>query len=146
MSDTERLLREQYEREWARQNADQNGGAKAIAIHAATYMETAATTRNRLVRFDARALDPQRFRPVTFGWKTRLVCGVQNVLAGEEGVGKGTLEAKLIADFTRGKLPGAFEGKPVRVLWLGDEDSVDQTVGPRLHAAGADFRYVSEVT
>lgn len=96
--------------------------------------------------FDARPIDPQRFRPATHGWTQRLICGVINVFSGEEGVGKGTLEVKTMADFTRGRLPGVFEGKPVRVLWLGDEDSCEQVVGPRLHAAGADFAYVSEVT
>jgi hypothetical protein len=95
--------------------------------------------------FKARAADASAFYPVTFAWERRLVRGVINIFAGEEGVGKGTLEAWVIARLTRGELPGHFRQNPVRVLWIGDEDGFRQVVGPRLHAAGADLAYVSEV-
>ena len=94
--------------------------------------------------FQARPLDPATFFPVTFAWERRLVRGVINIFAGEEGVGKGTLETWVIAQLTLGKLPGHFK-KPVRVLWIGDEDACLQVVGPRLHAAGADLGLISEV-
>jgi hypothetical protein len=95
--------------------------------------------------FTARPFDPSKFCPVMFAWDRRLVRGVINVFAGEEGIGKGTLEAWVIARLTKGELPGHFTGRAVRVLWIGDEDSCRQVVGPRLHAAGADLGYVSEV-
>jgi hypothetical protein len=82
---------------------------------------------------------------VTFAWERRLVRGVINIFAGEEGVGKGTLETWVIARLTTGELPGHFLGKPVRVLWIGDEDACLQVVGPRLYAAGADLARVAEV-
>jgi hypothetical protein len=96
-------------------------------------------------RFSAQVLDPQVFTPVTFPWRQRIVGGVLNILAGEEGVGKGTAEAWMIARWTRGELPGEYEGRPARILWIGDEDSCRHVVGPRLHAADADLSYVSEV-
>lgn len=95
--------------------------------------------------FKARAADAAAFYPVTFAWERRLVRGVINIFAGEEGVGKGTLETWVIARLTKGELPGHFREKPVRVLWIGDEDGFRQVVGPRLHAAGADLANVAEV-
>jgi AAA domain len=96
-------------------------------------------------RFTTRRLDASEFRPVEFAWEHRLVTGVLNVLAGTEGIGKGTLLAWLIAQLTRGGLPGQLRGRPARVLWLGDEDSWTHVVGPRLHAAGADLALVEEM-
>jgi hypothetical protein len=86
-----------------------------------------------------------RFSPVTFVWERRLVRGVINIFAGEEGDGKGTLETYVIARLTGGELPGHFHGRPVRVLWIGDEDACLQVVGPRLYAAGAELAVVAEV-
>jgi len=97
-------------------------------------------------RFTTRKLNPSDFRPVEFAWKPRIVSGVLNVLAGNEGIGKGTLLSWAIAQLTRGELPGQFHDNPARVLWVGDEDSWNQVVGPRLHAAGADLDRVEELT
>jgi hypothetical protein len=95
--------------------------------------------------FTTRRLDAKEFRPVEFAWERRLVSGVLNVLASMEGIGKGTLLAWLIAQLSRGGLPGQLRGKPARVLWVGDEDSWTHAVGPRLHAAGADLSLVEEM-
>ena len=76
----------------------------------------------------------------------RLVRGVLNLLTGEEGVGKGTLLAWLIGRATRGELPGALYDRPARVLWIGDEDSWERVVGPRLYVAGADLSMVRDLT
>lgn len=97
-------------------------------------------------RFTTRKLDVKDFRPVEHAWDERLVRGVLNLLAGTEGIGKGTLLTWLIAQFTRGSLPGALHGQPARVLWVGDEDSWTQVVGPRLYGAGADLSRVEEMT
>jgi hypothetical protein len=68
--------------------------------------------------------------------------GFLSLLLGSEGVGKGTLAAWAIARWTRGELPGDLEGKPSRVLIVGDEDTFDSVVVPRLHVAGADLDLV----
>jgi hypothetical protein len=68
--------------------------------------------------------------------------GYLNPLLGNEGVGKGTLVAWLIAMLTHGELPGDLRRIPVVVGVLGDEDSFDDVWTPRLHAAGADLSRV----
>ena len=93
-----------------------------------------------------RPLELSKLRPVEWLWSGRLVRGVIDLLAGEEGVGKSALLTWLIAQLTRGELPGAFEGTPARVLWVGDEDSWERVVGPRLYAAGADLALVRDLT
>jgi hypothetical protein len=93
-----------------------------------------------------RRLVKERLRPVEWFWRRWLVRGVLNLLTGEEGVGKSVLLSWLIAQATRGELPGAFYGVPVPVLWVGDEDSWEQVVGPRLYASGADLALVQELT
>jgi hypothetical protein len=93
-----------------------------------------------------RPLELEKLRPVQWLWQGRLVLGVLNLISGEEGVGKGVLLAWLIRRATRGELPGALLGHPARVLWVGDEDSWEEVVGPRLYAAGADLSLVRELT
>jgi hypothetical protein len=51
----------------------------------------------------------------------------------------------LVAELTRGKLAGEFEGHKARVLFVGaDEDDWYEVVTPRLYAAGADLSMVRE--
>jgi hypothetical protein len=73
------------------------------------------------------------------------VLGYLNLLLGNEGVGKGTLIAKVIGSLTRGELPGDLRGQTVGVGVLGDEDSFDDVWTPRLHAAGADLARVVQI-
>jgi hypothetical protein len=89
-----------------------------------------------------RTADISRVRPIRWAWRGRLLLGYLNLLLGAEGVGKGTLIAWLIAQITHGELPGDLEGKPSRVLVLGDEDGFDSVWVPRLYAAGADLDLV----
>ncbi len=87
----------------------------------------------------------ERAEPPRWAWQKRLVLGYLNLLLGNEGVGKGTLVAWLIARLTHGELPGDLEGQPVAVGILGDEDSFDGVWTPRLHAAGADLRLIFQI-
>ena len=67
------------------------------------------------------------------------------VMAGLGGVGKGTCVAGIVADLTRGRptlglvynAPGSID-----VLMIGSEDGYEDTVVPRLAAAGADLARV----
>jgi hypothetical protein len=93
-------------------------------------------------RFFTRPLKLSELVPVKFAWSDRLVRGVLNVPYGEEGIGKGTILAWIIAALTRGELAGDLRGRPARVLWVGDEDGWTDTVGPRLYAAKADLARV----
>ena len=89
-----------------------------------------------------RGVDLARVRPVRWAWPRRWPIGYLALLIGAEGVGKGTLISHLVAHLTRGTLPGDLEGKPTTVAFIGDEDSFDAVVTPRLHAAGADLERV----
>jgi len=92
-----------------------------------------------------RGADLSRVRPVEWLWKRRLPVGYLGLLLGAEGMGKGVLVAWLIARITRGELPGDLEGRPGRVLIVGDEDSFESVIVPRLYAAGADLDQVDEL-
>lgn len=93
-------------------------------------------------RLRVRPADLTRVRPIRWAWRDRLPLGYLGLLLGAEGVGKGTLVAWLIARLTRGELPGDLRGEPVRVLIVGDEDSFDSVIVPRLYTAGADLALV----
>jgi len=92
-----------------------------------------------------RGADLDRARPPRWAWRDRLVLGYLNLLLGAEGVGKGTLVVWLVAQLTRGRLPGDLDGQPVGVGILGDEDGFDDVWTPRLHAAGADLARVRQI-
>ena len=68
--------------------------------------------------------DLSRAAPPRWAWEHRIVLGYLNLLLGNEGVGKGTLIAWLIARLTRGEIPGDLRGRPISVGVLGDEDSL----------------------
>ena len=92
-----------------------------------------------------RGADLSRVRPIDWLWAGRLPIGYLCLLLGAEGIGKGVLIAWLIARLTRGELAGSLEGTPTRVLIVGDEDSFDTVILPRLYAAGADLAQVDEL-
>lgn len=92
-----------------------------------------------------RGADLSNARPPRWAWHHRILIGYLNLIVGNEGVGKGTLTAWLIARLTRGDLPGDLRHQAVGVGVLGDEDSFDDVWTPRLHAAGADLTRVVQI-
>ena len=76
-------------------------------------------------------------RPFRWVWDQRVLLEYFNLVVGEEGVGKGNLIAWLLAQVTRGSLPGDLKGTPSKVAVVGDEDSFENIWVPRLEAAGA---------
>jgi hypothetical protein len=86
-----------------------------------------------------RKADLGRARRYRWAWNQRTLLGYLNLVAGMEGVGKGTLAAWVAARITRGELPGDLHGTPRKVVFIGDEDSWDNIWVPRLYAAGADL-------
>lgn len=99
----------------------------------------------RVAGLAVRAASLERAQPPRWAWQHRIVLGYLNLLLGNEGIGKGTLVAWLIAQLTRGALSGNLCGQPVAVGVLGDEDSFDDVWTPRLHAAGADLKRVVQI-
>lgn len=83
--------------------------------------------------------------PVKWLWDGRIAIGTLALLAGREGIGKSTLAYWLVAQITRGMLPGELFGKPRAVLIAATEDSWEHTIVPRLIAARADLDKVFRV-
>ena len=78
-------------------------------------------------------------RAVKWLWDHRLQVGTLSLLAGREGIGKSLVMYTALADITRGRLPGVMVGTPRNVLVAATEDGWEQTIVPRLMAAGADL-------
>jgi RecA-family ATPase len=83
--------------------------------------------------------------PRVWLWTNWIPLGALGLLAGPGGMGKSTLSAKLAADVTRGRLPGACFNRPRGVIISATEDSFEQDIVPRLMAAGADLTRVYSV-
>lgn len=81
-------------------------------------------------------------RPVRWLWDLRMALGTFGLLGGREGIGKSLIVYTLVAQVTRGTLPGAYFGTPRDVVVSITEDSMTHTAVPRLIAAGADLSRV----
>ena len=80
-------------------------------------------------------------RPVNWLWKGKLACGKISLIQGDPGLGKSMLTASLAAIVTQGGLwPVTRDKAPLgSVLILSAEDDPEDTLVPRLEAAGADL-------
>jgi hypothetical protein len=96
-------------------------------------------------RFELVAPNLGDVRAIEWAWSARIVIGLFNLLVGEEGAGKGSLAAWIIARLTKGELDGDLHGVPSRVIIGGDEDDFDRVWTPRLHVAGADLALLRQV-
>lgn len=102
-------------------------------------------TDGRCVRLTAaRAIRSERVRWL---WRDRLPLRSLSVVAGEKGLGKSLLtNARLVAEATRGRLPGELEGNCIDVLVVTAEDDWASVVKPRLIAHDADLDRVHRVS
>lgn len=94
------------------------------------------------VELEAIQGDLTHIRRTRWAWQDWAPLGSFLIVAGEPGAGKGVFTCYLLAQLTRGRAPGDLEGDPVNVLWVGNEDSWQEVVLPRLVAAGADVERV----
>ena len=85
---------------------------------------------------------------VSWLWPGRIPLGKLTILDGDPGLGKSVLTLTLAAHVTRGwsmpfeeREPGV-ECEPAGVVLLSAEDGLDDTIRPRLDAAGADVERV----
>ncbi len=85
-------------------------------------------------------LDRIQVRPIHWLWRPYLAFGKLALLDGDPGAGKSLFTADLAARLTRGgRMPdGSWRRKKANVLFLNAEDALDDTLRPRLDAAGAD--------
>jgi putative DNA primase/helicase len=86
-------------------------------------------------------------KPIDWLWKEWLAIGKVSILAGEGGKGKSTVLCDLAARTTRGLAwpDGSPGGPPGSVIILAAEDDVEDTLVPRLMAAGADMSKVYNI-
>jgi hypothetical protein len=68
--------------------------------------------------------------------------GTFAMFAGKSGVGKSTAARWFAARLTRGELPGVWEGHPMNVAVIMQEEQTDMTIAPSLIAAQADMQRV----
>lgn len=134
-----------FDRAWAkaitRVEHDRDTEPTATKRKAPEEQSTESTSR-ALQLTPASAIKP---RPVRWLWAGRIAVGTLALLAGREGIGKSTLAYWLVAQITRGKLPGESFGKPRAVLIAATEDSWEHTIVPRLIAARANLDRVYRV-
>ncbi|HVS34735.1 MAG TPA: AAA family ATPase, partial [Gemmataceae bacterium] len=92
-----------------------------------------------VVRFDQ-----VRAVPIRWLWEPYLARGKLAVLDGDVGVGKSFFTVDLAARLSRcGRMPdGSRRRRKAAVLFLNAEDGLDDTLQPRLEAAGADLKRV----
>lgn len=91
------------------------------------------------------AADLSQVRAHRWAWHNRILIGYLNLIVGREGVGKGTLLAKLISELSKGGLEGNYWEKPISIGIIGDEDGFYDTWVPRLIGAGADLDKVWQI-
>lgn len=72
----------------------------------------------------------------------RVLKGGLTLFAGRPAAGKSTCARWFAASWTKGGLPGCWEGKPVNVAYVATEEAWSHTVVPSLKAAGADMQRV----
>ena len=112
------------------------GGNKQLLFARAEQARKRSTNRNYVL---VRASDIVP-RPMDWLWEGHILRGSQELLTGIPGTGKSQIHCALVAAATTGGLwPDGSNGVPVgNVIMLTAEDCLDQTIIPRLIAAGAD--------
>src|SRR5689334_15207765 len=77
-------------------------------------------------------------------WRKRVPFGKLTILMGNPDVGKTSLTSEIIARYSRGEEPYWLSERQIRQsLVMSLEDGTNDTLQPRLEAAGADLRRVS---
>jgi hypothetical protein len=100
----------------------------------------AAFPATRTVR--VRTMSQISMRPVDWLWRNRIALGKINQLAGAPGQGKSQLTCLIAALVTTGELEGELFGTPRHIVIASAEDDPEDTITPRLLAAGADPEFV----
>lgn len=86
-------------------------------------------------------------RPIEWLWDGRIARGKLTLLAGNPDLGKSQIAIDISARLSRGaEWPDGGAARASATLMLSAEDAVDDTIRPRLEAAGADLRRVHVVT
>lgn len=96
------------------------------------------------VRVIAVQMDTVTPSEVSWLWPGRIPFGKLTLLEGDPGVSKSTLTIELAARLSRGEpMPGGDRPEPSDTLFVTYEDGLEDTIAPRLHAAGANLSRVT---
>ena len=97
--------------------------------------------------FDSASASSFAMTGITWLWQNRFALGKLGLIAGLPDRGKGLITADITARTTTGDLWPCGEGRALqgRVLMLSAEDDIEDTIIPRLVAAGADLDRVEIV-
>jgi AAA domain/Primase C terminal 1 (PriCT-1) len=94
-------------------------------------------------RFEVQWGREDDMRAAQWAFEGRIRVGKLNSTTGAGGAGKGTFQAYMFASWSRGELPGCFHGEPIKILIVGDEDSLSEDWTPRVKAAGGDVTKIA---
>jgi len=115
------------------------GIAKGIGRYPAGFAE--ATERPLAI---CRCAADIESRPVSWLWRGRIPCGKLTLLIGHPGKGKSLVTLDMAARISNGTdWPDARPCKRGHVIILSGEDEAEDTLVPRLTAAGADLRQIT---
>jgi hypothetical protein len=95
-----------------------------------------------------RSLAEFKMKPITWEWANRIARGKVTIIGGDGGASKGFLVSDLMARLTTGRsLPGEPESAwdAVKVLFICDEDGIEDTIAPRIAAAGGNRKLVDVI-
>lgn len=106
------------------------------------YQPTNSANGRHLVTVAASSM---KMKPTKWLYDGRIPAGAITLLAGREGIGKSTIGFDIVAQLTRGELPGRYLGTPRSVGIVASEDSWEAVILPRLVAAHADLDRVHRV-
>jgi putative DNA primase/helicase len=96
---------------------------------------------------ESRKASTFKMRGIRWLWPGRFALGKLGLIGGLPDKGKGLISADIIARTTKGDLWPCNEGKAQsgKVIWFTAEDDIEDTIIPRLVAAGADLDRVEIV-
>jgi len=97
-----------------------------------------------LMGFKVTRMSDVVMRPVNWLWEGKFPLGKVSGISGDPGLGKSQITASMTAIVTRGgQWPVTRDHAPIgNVILLNAEDDNEDTIGPRLEAAGADMTKV----
>ncbi len=98
--------------------------------------------RNHL---EATPVSSIKIKPVRWLWQYRLRMPGLSLAVGKPDIGKSQFAVWLAAQVSNGTLDGDLKGQPHGVIYVATEDEFEDTIAPRLVAAGADLDRVFRV-
>lgn len=129
--------RETYEKAWQR-------GQEADPIHPPPPSSKSPPSPDSAGRITYRRASEIMAKPINWLWPGRIARGKVSMLAGNPGLGKSQITSSMAATVTTGGIWPVDKSRCERgnVIFLSAEDDAEDTIRPRLEAAGANLSRV----